>query len=55
MKKKDILQKWQKDFESFYSVYSTFLIDGFVDDLQPYVETENEEVESNDVLGVGIC
>ena len=29
--------KWQKDLDTFFPLYNTFLIDGYVDDEQPYV------------------
>ena len=55
LKGKDILQKWQKDFENFYDVYSTFIIDGFIDDLQPYVEDLEGEVDQINVENLDIC
>ena len=55
MKGKKVLQKWQIDFESFFKVYSTFLIDGYVDDLQPYVVNPEEELTPGSVRGVDIC
>lgn len=30
--------KWQLDFESFFDVFSTFIIDGNIDDIQPVVD-----------------
>lgn len=54
MEGKKILQKWQKDFEQFFDVYSTFLIDGYVDDFQPYISDPTQEVSSNDVMEVTI-
>lgn len=30
--------KWQKDLDTFFPLYNTFLIDGCVDDEQPYVD-----------------
>ena len=30
--------KWQKDLDTFFPLYNTFLIDGCVDDEQPYVK-----------------
>ncbi|MBO5334973.1 MAG: ATP-dependent Clp protease ATP-binding subunit [Clostridia bacterium] len=32
--------KWQKDYEKFFSIYNTFVLEGYVDDDQPYEEDE---------------
>ena len=45
MKGKNVLQKWQIDFENFFNVYSAFLIDGYIDDYQPYVSDFEKELE----------
>lgn len=57
MQGKDILQKWQKDFYDFYDVYPTFIIDGYIDDLQPYIELENidQNIDQLDIEKVSIC
>lgn len=55
LKGKSVLQKWQKDFEDFYDVYSTFVIDGYIDDLQPYIENIDQDLETVDVEKVSIC
>ena len=55
MKGKNVLQKWQIDFENFFNVYSAFLIDGYIDDYQPYVSDLEKELESSDVEEVGLC
>ena len=36
----DFRLKWQKDFDSWFDVYSTFILEGLVDDLQPYRESD---------------
>ena len=28
--------KWQKDLDTFFPIYSTFILEGYVDDDQPY-------------------
>ena len=38
------MAKWQKDFDTYFSIYNTFILEGFVDDVQPY-SGENGEVE----------
>lgn len=38
------MAKWQKDFETYFSIYNTFVLEGFVDDVQPYMG-ENGDVE----------
>lgn len=55
MKGKEILQKWQKDLEDFYDVYSTFVIDGYIDDLQPYIEDIDQDLDTAEVEKIGIC
>ena len=35
--------KWQKDFETFFPVYNSFILEGFIDDDQPYID-ENGNV-----------
>ncbi|MDE6401436.1 MAG: hypothetical protein K2L54_02360, partial [Clostridiales bacterium] len=30
--------KWQKDFETFFPIYNTFVLEGFIDDDQPYLD-----------------
>ena len=30
--------KWQIDFDVFFNVFSTFIIDGNIDDIQPVVD-----------------
>jgi len=37
--------KWQKDFETFFPIYNTFLIDGLVDDDQPYKKNPDDDTE----------
>ena len=34
--------KWQKDFETYFDVYSSFVFEGLIDDLQPYREGEGD-------------
>ena len=29
--------KWQIDLDSYFNVYSTFILDGYIDDVQPHV------------------
>ena len=55
LKGKDILQKWQRDFENFYDVYSTFIIDGFIEDLQPYVENLEGDINHINVENLDVC
>ena len=38
------MAKWQKDFNTYFSIYNTFILEGFVDDVQPYIG-ESGEVE----------
>ena len=40
----DYRLKWQKDFDSLFEVYSTFVLEGLVDDLQPYRESEDSKI-----------
>lgn len=40
----DYRLKWQKDFDSLFDVYSTFILEGLVDDLQPYREAEGSNL-----------
>ena len=35
--------KWQKDLDTFFPLYNTFLIDGYVDDEQPYVGDDGKK------------
>lgn len=41
----DYRLKWQKDFDSWFDVYSSFVLEGLVDDLQPYAESEDAPVQ----------
>ncbi|MBQ3016978.1 MAG: ATP-dependent Clp protease ATP-binding subunit [Clostridia bacterium] len=41
--------KWQKDFGSYFSVYNTFVLEGFIDDAHPFVNGDGE------VSYCGIC
>lgn len=34
--------KWQKDLDSFYPIYNTFIFEGYVDDDQPYDEEDGK-------------
>ncbi len=34
--------KWQKDLETFFPIYNTFVFDGFTDDDQPYTTPDGE-------------
>ena len=34
MANKDV--KWQKDLETFFPIYNSFILEGFIDDDQPY-------------------
>ena len=36
--------KWQKDFDTFYPIYNTFIFEGLIDDDQPY-QTQSGEVK----------
>ena len=38
----DKRMKWQKDLDSFFSIYNTFLFEGYVDDDQPYDDDNGE-------------
>ena len=38
-----LLMKWQIDFNVFFNVFSTFIIDGNIDDIQPVID-ENQSV-----------
>ena len=44
--------KWQVDFDSFFNVFSTFVIDGNIDDIQPLVQPDDslEYVRMDDYL-----
>lgn len=55
MKGKDILQKWQIDFEDFFDVYSSFLIDGYIDDVQPFVSNLEDDIVEGSVEEVELC
>lgn len=30
--------KWQKDLESYFPIYNSFILDGYIEDIQPYEE-----------------
>lgn len=45
MANNDYRLKWQKDFDSWFDVYSTYIVEGLVDDLQPYKESEDATIE----------
>lgn len=34
--------KWQKDWETFFSIYNSFILEGFVDDDQPYEDWDGK-------------
>ena len=34
--------KWQLDLDSYFNIYSTFILEGYIDDVQPNV-IDNEE------------
>lgn len=36
--------KWQKDLDTFFPIYNSFIFEGFIDDDQPY-ENENGEIK----------
>ncbi|MGN0813409.1 MAG: AAA family ATPase [Candidatus Coproplasma sp.] len=36
--------KWQKDLDTFFPIYNSFILEGFIDDMQPY-EDENGEIK----------
>ncbi len=40
----NLKMKWQKDLETFYPIYNSFILEGFVDDDYPYVD-ENDNVQ----------
>jgi len=40
----DIKMKWQKDLDTFYPIYNTFIFEGLIDDDQPY-EVENGRIQ----------
>ena len=37
--------KWQIDFNSFFNVFNTFILDGNIDDIQPLVDEDTNSVE----------
>ena len=37
--------KWQIDFENFFNVFNTFIVDGNIDDIQPLVDADTDSVE----------
>ncbi len=36
--------KWQKDLDTFFPIYNSFIFEGYIDDDQPY-ESENKEIK----------
>ena len=36
------LMKWQVDFDSYFDIFNTFIIDGNIDDIQPQITPEDE-------------
>lgn len=34
--------KWQKDLETFFPIYNSFIFEGFIDDDQPYLDENNQ-------------
>ena len=32
--------KWQIDFDNFFDVFNTFIIDGYIDDIQPQIKDD---------------
>ena len=41
--------KWQKDLDSYFNIYSTFIIDGYIDDVQPCVDPDTGIVTNKTV------
>lgn len=41
----DYKLKWQKDFDAWFDVYSCFILEGLVDDLQPYRPVEGAPLQ----------
>lgn len=41
--------KWQIDFNNYFDVYSTFIVDGFIDDVQPIIDEETNQVNYGSV------
>lgn len=35
--------KWQEDFDKFFNVYSCFILDGYIDDIQPLIDSNNPD------------
>ncbi len=38
------IMKWQVDFDSFFNVFNTFVIDGNIDDIQPVIDPTDNSV-----------
>ena len=41
--------KWQIDMDNYFDVFSTFILDGYIDDIQPYVDEELNEVRETSI------